>query len=215
MGRRTYYFLLLKVMLTLSLIPLAFCSTYPKPYILSATIDYKSYYWVNWFKPCFFGSWLRSWSFRFLRNLCFASLFYSCIVSSNIGSFANLAGYPPFCVNLLDLPTYDLSMETTHHKKVPQREDSSSLSSRHLVPTLTPLPLCSGTSKHLSMGEEVGTMQIRVLGEIQKWIRWEANKKNPKYLTCQKEKKKKKEENKKKKKKKYRVIIISPGSLVA
>jgi hypothetical protein len=36
--------------------------------------------------------------------------------------------------------------------------------------------------------------------------------KNPKYLTCQK-----KEENKKKKKKKkkYRVIIISPGSLVA
>jgi hypothetical protein len=36
------------------------------------------------------------------------------------------------------------------------------------------------------------------------------NKKNPNYLTCQKEKKEKKEENKKK-----RVIIISPGSLVA
>jgi hypothetical protein len=32
----------------------------------------------------------------FLRNLCFAILFYSCIVSSRIGSFANLAGYPPF-----------------------------------------------------------------------------------------------------------------------
>jgi hypothetical protein len=28
----------------------------------------------------------------------------------------------------------------------------SSLSSRHPVPTLTPLPLCSGTSKRLSMG---------------------------------------------------------------
>jgi hypothetical protein len=96
MGRRTYYFLLLKVMLTLSLIPLAFCSTYPKPYILSATIDYKSYCWVNWFKARFFGSWLRSWSFRVLRNLSFASLFYPCILSSHIGSFANLVGYPPF-----------------------------------------------------------------------------------------------------------------------
>jgi hypothetical protein len=57
-------------------------------------------------------------------------------------------------------------MEMTCHKKVLQREDSSSLSSRHPVPTLTPLPLCSGTSKLLSMGQEVGTMQIRVLGEI-------------------------------------------------
>jgi hypothetical protein len=95
MGRRTYYFFLLKVMLTLSLIPLAFCSTYPKPYILNATIDYKSYCWVNWFKARFSGSWLRSWSFRFLRNL-FSNLFYLCIVSSHIGSFANLAGYPPY-----------------------------------------------------------------------------------------------------------------------
>jgi hypothetical protein len=89
-------------------------------------------------------------------------------------------------------------METTHHKKVLQREDSSSLSSKHLVPTLTPLPLCSGTSKRLSTGEEVGTMQIRVLGEIKN----EQNKKS-KYLTCQKkEKKEKRKENKKKKKKK-------------
>jgi hypothetical protein len=62
-------------------------------------------------------------------------------------------------------------METTHHKKVLQREDSSSLSSRHPVPNLPPLPLCSGMSKHLSMGEEVGTMQIRVLVEI-KDERW-------------------------------------------
>jgi hypothetical protein len=62
-------------------------------------------------------------------------------------------------------------METTRHKKVLQREDSSSLSSRHPVPTVTPLPLCSGMSKYLSMGEEEGTMQIRVLGEI-KDERW-------------------------------------------
>jgi hypothetical protein len=54
-------------------------------------------FWVNWFKARFFGSWLRSWSFRFfLCNLCFASLFYPCIVSSHIRSFANLAEYPPF-----------------------------------------------------------------------------------------------------------------------
>jgi hypothetical protein len=39
------------------------------------------------------------------------------------------------------------------------------------------------------MGEEVGTMQIIVLGEINKMnkIRGQ-NKKHPKYLTCQKEK---------------------------
>jgi hypothetical protein len=110
MGRRTYHFLLLKFMLTLSLIPLAFCSTYPKTYILSATIDYKSYYWVNWFKARFSGSWLRRWSFRFLCNLSFASIFYLCIVSSHTGSFANLAGYPPFkptssfVLTPLDLP---------------------------------------------------------------------------------------------------------------
>jgi hypothetical protein len=33
---------------------------------------------------------------RVLRNLSFASQFYPCIVSSHIGSFANLAEYPPF-----------------------------------------------------------------------------------------------------------------------
>jgi hypothetical protein len=55
-----------------------------------------------------------------------------------------------------------------------------------------------GTSKRLSTGEEVGTMQIRVLGEIKN----EQNKKS-KYLTCQKKRnKKKRKENKKKKKKK-------------
>jgi hypothetical protein len=32
----------------------------------------------------------------FLRNLSFSSLFYLCIMSSHIGSFANLTGYPPF-----------------------------------------------------------------------------------------------------------------------
>jgi hypothetical protein len=39
--------------------------------------------------------------------------------------------------------------------------------------------------------------------------------KNPKYLTCQKEKKREKRKKTRKKRKKYRVIIISTGSLVA
>jgi hypothetical protein len=34
-----------------------------------------------------------------------------------------------------------------------------------LVPTLSLSPLCLRTSKRLSMGEEVGTMQFRVQGE--------------------------------------------------
>jgi hypothetical protein len=34
-----------------------------------------------------------------------------------------------------------------------------------LVPTLYLSPLCPRTSKRLSMGEEVGTMQFRVQGE--------------------------------------------------
>jgi hypothetical protein len=34
-----------------------------------------------------------------------------------------------------------------------------------LVPTLSLSPLCPGTSKRPSMGEEVGTMQFRVQGE--------------------------------------------------
>jgi hypothetical protein len=34
-----------------------------------------------------------------------------------------------------------------------------------LVPTLSLSPFCPKTSKRLSMGEEVGTMQFRVQGE--------------------------------------------------
>jgi hypothetical protein len=52
-----------------------------------------------------------------------------------------------------------------------------------LVPTLSLSPLCPRTRKHVSMGEEVGTMQFRVQGE-QKNIIMKKRKK---------EKKKKKE----------------------
>jgi hypothetical protein len=98
--------------------------------------------------------------------------------------------------------------------KVLQREYSSSLSSRHPVPTLTPLPLCSGTSKHLSMGEEVGTMQIRVLGEI-KMNKIRGQNKKIQSTSHVKKKKRKKRKKTRKRKRKNRVIIISPGSLVA
>jgi hypothetical protein len=37
-----------------------------------------------------------------------------------------------------------------------------------LVPTLSVSPLCPKTSKRLSMGEKVGTMQFRVQGEEMK-----------------------------------------------
>jgi hypothetical protein len=55
------------------------------------------------------------------------------------------------------------------------------------------------------MGEEVGTMQIRVLEEI----KMNKIKKFKAPCKCQKKKKKKEKE------KRERVIIISPGSLVA
>jgi hypothetical protein len=50
------------------------------------------------------------------------------------------------------------------------------------------------------MGEEVGTMQIGVLGEIK--MNLMRGEKNPKYLTCQKEKRKKSKKTKKRKRKK-------------
>jgi hypothetical protein len=55
-----------------------------------------------------------------------------------------------------------------------------------LVPTLSLSPLCSRTSKRLSKGEEVGTMQLRVQGEQIK--------------TRKKEKKERKKERKKEEK---------------
>jgi hypothetical protein len=88
-------------------------------------------------------------------------------VSSHIGSFANLAGYPPFKPTssfVLTSLTY-LSLEYGDNMSQ-EGASKGRFKFPHPVPTLTPLPLCSGTSKHLSMGEEVGTMQIRVLGEI-------------------------------------------------
>jgi hypothetical protein len=58
-------------------------------------------------------------------------------------------------------------------------EDFKYLSKRKifLVPTLSLLPLCPRTSKRLSMGEEVGTMQFRVQGEQMKKMMMKKTKK--------------------------------------
>jgi hypothetical protein len=91
-------------------------------------------------------------------------------VYPHIGDLTNLAGYPPlkpniiFCVYLLD---HNISLSMDHQFK----EDSktmpllkiSSISPKEkvfLVPTLSLSPLCPRTSKRLSMGEEVSTMQF-------------------------------------------------------
>jgi hypothetical protein len=59
-----------------------------------------------------------------------------------------------------------------------------------LVPTLSLAPLCLRTSKCLSMGEEVGTMQFRVQGEQ---IKKEKEKK--KKVSIKKERKNEKRKN--------------------
>jgi hypothetical protein len=139
-------------------------------------------------------------------------------VSSHIGSFANLARYPPF------KPTSSFVLTSLTNLSLEYGDDTSQEGTskgrfkspliKHPVSTLTPLPLCSGTSKRLSTGEEVGTMQIRVLGEIKmNKMRGEKKSKVPHMSKRKKEKKKLKKI--KKRKRKNGVIIISPGSLDA
>jgi hypothetical protein len=93
-------------------------------------------------------------------------------VSSNIGSFANLIGYPPF------KPTSSFVLTSLTYLSLEYGDDMSqegASKGRFKVPFIktsdTYLNTTSsllGTSKRLSMGEDVGTMQIRVLGEIKK-----------------------------------------------
>jgi hypothetical protein len=91
-------------------------------------------------------------------------------VYPHIGDSTNLAGYPPlkpniiFCDYLLD---HNLSLSMDHQfkedsKTMPLMKISKYLSKGKVfpVPTLSLSPLCPRTSKRLSMGEEVGTMQI-------------------------------------------------------
>ena len=67
-------------------------------------------------------------------------------------------------------------------KMVPRLKISKYLSKGKifLVPTLSLSPLCPRTSKRLSMGEEVGTMQFRVQGEQIKKREKERKKKEKK-----------------------------------
>jgi hypothetical protein len=91
-------------------------------------------------------------------------------VSSQIGSFANLVGYPPFkptssfvltSLTYLSLEYGDNMSQEGASKgrfKIPLIKTSGTY-----LNTTSSLLGDEQTSKH---GEEVGTMQIRVLGEI-------------------------------------------------
>jgi hypothetical protein len=82
-------------------------------------------------------------------------------VYPHIGDLTNLTGYPHlkqkiiFCDYLLD---HNLSLR----KDGAKIEDFKYLSKGKvfLVPTLSLSPICPRTSKRLSIGEEVGTMQF-------------------------------------------------------
>jgi hypothetical protein len=114
-------FLFLKVMLTMSEIPLMYCSTYPKPYkYLSAkTLVYKIYFWVSYFRSWFLWLETKKMVIPFLRIYLITSLL-SMYCVSHIKDFTNLAGYPSlkpniiFCVYLLD---HNLSLSMDHQFK--------------------------------------------------------------------------------------------------
>jgi hypothetical protein len=90
-------------------------------------------------------------------------------VYPNTGDLTNLAGYPPLKPNIIFfyyLIDHKLSLSMDHQfkedRKMVSIEDFKYLSKGKifLVPTLSLSPLCPRMSKHLSMGEEVSTMQF-------------------------------------------------------
>jgi hypothetical protein len=115
----------------------------------------------------FFGSRIRSWSFRFCVSI-FLLAFLSVHCVSPHQRFHKTRRISTlktkniiFCVYILD---HNLSLRMDHqfkedHKMVP-RLKISSISPKEIfpIPTLSLSPLCPRTSKRLSMGEEVGTM---------------------------------------------------------
>jgi hypothetical protein len=94
----------------------------------------------------------------------------------HIGDFTNFTGYPRLKPKISSFVFTSLTttyrMSTDHQfkedRKMVPRLKISSISPKgkiFVVPTLSLSPLCPRTSKHLSMGEKVGTMQFRVQGE--------------------------------------------------
>jgi hypothetical protein len=113
--------LFLKVMLTLSRIPLACCSTYPEPYIyLSAkTLVYKIYFWVSYRRPWFLWPETKKPVIPFLRIYLFASLLSVHCVSPHRRShkprrISTLKPNIIFCDYLLD---HNLSLRMDHQFK--------------------------------------------------------------------------------------------------
>jgi hypothetical protein len=141
---------------------------------------YKIYFWVSYFRPWFLWPKLRSWSFRFYVSIfLLASLSVHCVSphqrfhkTRRVSTLKTKISYFVFT-----------SLITTYHwvwivnsRKIARwfqdwRFNYLSKGKIFIVPTLSLSPLCPRTSKRLSMGEEVGTMQFRVQGEqIKKWM---------------------------------------------
>jgi hypothetical protein len=156
-------------MLTLSWISLVCWSTYPKPYIyLSAyTLVYKIYFWVSYCRSWFLWPETKKLVILFLRIYLIARLLSVHCVSPHWRS------HKPRRISTLKTKYHLLWLSPWPQPIV---ENGSSIQGRSQdganiedfkylskgkvfpVPTLSLSPLCSRTSKRLSMGEEVGTM---------------------------------------------------------
>jgi hypothetical protein len=158
-------------MLTLSWISLVCCSTYTELYIyLSAqTLVYKIYFWVSYYMPWFLWPETKKLVILFLRIYLIASLLFVHCVSphrrshkphriSTLKTKYHLFWLPPLPQPIVE---YGSSIQG-RLQNCATIEDFKYLSKGKvfLVPTLSLSPLCPRTSKRLSMGEEVGTMQF-------------------------------------------------------
>jgi hypothetical protein len=158
-------------MLTLSWISLVCCSTYPKPYkYLSAwTLVYKIYFWVSYCRPWFFWPETKKLVIPFLCIYLIVSLLSLHCVSSHRRSHKpcrisilktkyHLFWLPPWPQPIVE---YGSSIQGRSQDGVMIKDFKYlSKAKAFLVPTLSLSPLCPKTSKRLSMGEEVGTMQF-------------------------------------------------------
>jgi hypothetical protein len=130
---------------------------------------YKVYFWVSYFSPWFLWPETKKLVIPFLRIYLIASLLSVHCVSphrrshkprriSTLKTKNHLLCLPPWPQPIIE---YGPSIQGRSQDGV-KIEDFKYLSKGKifLVPTLSLSPLCPRTSKRLSMGEEVGTMQF-------------------------------------------------------
>jgi hypothetical protein len=130
---------------------------------------HKIYFWVSYFRPWFLWPETKKWSFRFCVSiLLLAFLSVHCVSPhqrshkphriSTLKTKNHLLCFPPWPQHIIE---YALSIHGRSQDGA-KIEDFKYLSKGKifLVPTLSLSPICPRTSKCLSMGEEVGTMQF-------------------------------------------------------